>query len=231
VCGVAPHVWRKRIISIRGTGRGMTDHTGTDERGSTVDVARPGPNAVPRNVDRLRQLAERETDVTVGDLIGAFGASGHAPLLMIVSGLMIVPVGMIPGVGGALGLLAAAIGAQMIAGRDGVWVPRFVRRRSVSGARVTALADKVYPVSVFLARRLDARWEWLAAGRVSVVAIGVMVIVAGVSLLVVGAIPVLVPLLGLPIAVFAIGLMAQDGAVVAGGYLLLGATFVGIALL
>lgn len=190
-----------------------------------------GPQAVPRAVDRLHALAARKTDITVGDLIDAFGAQGHAPLLMIVSVLMIVPVGMIPGVGGALGLLSAAIGTQMIAGRDGVWMPGRVRRRSVSASRVQAIAARVYPVSLFLARRLDARLVWLAAGRASVVAIGVMVMVAGIALLVLGAIPVLVPVMGLPIAVFGLGLMAQDGAVVAGGYVIVIAMSVGVAVL
>ncbi|MGS4948214.1 exopolysaccharide biosynthesis protein [Meridianimarinicoccus sp. RP-17] len=187
-----------------------------------ADGPRPrGPQALPGAVDRLRALGARERDINLGDLVDAFGAQGHAPLLMIVSILMIVPVGMIPGVGGALGLLAAAIGVQMIAGRDGIWMPRSARQRSVSAARVTAIADKVYPFSVFLARFLEARWQWLAAGRVSVVAIGFLVTLAGLSLLVIGVIPVLVPLMGLPVAVFAMGLMAEDGAVVAGGYGLL----------
>jgi hypothetical protein len=209
----------------------MTQSQHRDMRAGTAAATPPGPDAVPRTVDRLRRLAARETNITMGDLIDAFGASGHAPLLMIVSGLMIVPVGMIPGVGGALGLLAAAIGLQMIVGRDGVWAPRSVRARAVSAARVTAIADRAYPVSVFLARRLDARWEWLAAGRASVAAIGAMVMLAGLSLLVIGAIPVLVPLMGLPIAVFATGLMAEDGAVVAGGYALLGAISLGLVAL
>lgn len=194
----------------------------------TTMAAVSGPQAVPRAVVRLRRLAERETTITPGDLIDAFGASGHTLLRMIVSVLMIVPIGVIPGVGGALGLLAAAIGLQMVAGRSGVWMPKTVRARSVSAARVTTIADRVYPVSVFSAQHLDARWGWLAAGPPSVVAIGVTVLLVGLSLLLVGAISIFVPLMGLPIAVFAIGLMAEDGAVVAVGYALPGAISVGI---
>lgn len=206
----------------------MTKAQDRDLPQGPTKAAVSGPQAVPRAVVRLRRLAEPETTITIGDLIDAFGASGHAPLLMIVSVLIIVPIGMIPGVGGALGLLAAAIGLQMVAGRAGVWMPKSVRARSVSGARVTAIADRVYPVSVFLARHLNVRWVWLAAGRPSVVAIGMTVILAGLSLLLVGAIPILVPVMGIPIAVFAIGLMAEDGAVLAVGYALLTAISFGI---
>lgn len=127
---------------------------------------------------------------------------------------MILPIRIIPGVGGALGLLAAAVGVQMIVGRDGVWLPGFMRSRGISADRIGAIADRVRPVSVFLARHLDEHTEWLAAGRG--------------SLLILGAIPVAVPLIGLPIAVFAVGIMARDGAVVAAGYLVLTATGAGV---
>lgn len=214
---------RKRVV--------MTNRQEHERRHAADGLPEEGPHAVPGAVDRLRKLGARDGDVTLGDLIDAFGAQGHAPLLLIVSVLMVVPVGMIPGIGGALGLLAAAIGVQMIAGRAGVWMPRPLRQRSVSAARVRSIADRLYPISIFLARCLAARWQWLAAGRLSVVAIGVMVMLAGLSLVVIGAIPVLVPLMGLPIAVFAVGLMAQDGAVVAGGYGLLVAIAASVALL
>lgn len=201
----------------------MPSSDSKDDTGAEI-ASGPGPEAVPHLIDRLRKLGRAEEEVTVGDLVRAFGAQGHAPLLVIVALLMILPVGMIPGVGGALGLLSAAIGAQMLAGREGVWLPGFMRRRGISAARVTRLAERVRPVSAFLARHLDARMEWLAAGRASLSVIAVLLIVTGGSLVIVGAIPVAVPLLGLPIAIFAIGIMARDGAVVAAGYVLLAAT-------
>jgi hypothetical protein len=193
------------------------------------DAAASGPEVMPHLVDRLRQLALDRREVTVGDIVDAFGAQGHAPLLMIVAILMILPVGMIPGVGGALGLLTAAIGVQMIAGRKGVWLPGVMRRRGVSADRIESIARTVHPVTTRLSRRLDERMEWLASGRGSLTVIATILIVAGASLLVVGTIPVAVPLVGLPIAVFAIGILARDGAVVAAGYVLIAGTAVAVA--
>lgn len=189
--------------------------------GSRQRSTSSGPEEVPRLVSRLRQLAGDQREVTVGDIVDAFGPQGHAPLLMIVAVLMILPVGMIPGVGGALGLLTAAIGVQMIAGRKGVWLPGFMRRRGVSADRIDGIARAVHPTSRFLSRHLDERMEWLASGRSSLTIIAGVLIVAGASLVIVGTIPVAVPLVGLPIAIFAIGILARDGAVVAAGYVLI----------
>ncbi|MFW5642337.1 MAG: exopolysaccharide biosynthesis protein, partial [Roseicyclus sp.] len=125
------------------------------------------------------------------------------------------------GVGGALGLLTAAIGVQMIAGREGVWLPAFMRRRGVSADRIDAIARAVHPASRVLSRYLEERMPWLASGRGSLTVIASVLIVTGASLVVVGAIPVAVPLIGLPIAIFAVGLLARDGAVVAAGYVLI----------
>jgi len=205
----------------------MTVSEAENEEGAAI-ASGSGPQALPGLIDRLRKLARTEGEVTVGDLVDAFEAQGHAPLLMIVALLMILPIGMIPGVGGALGLLAAAVGVQMIVGREGVWLPGFMRSRAVSADRIGAITDRVRPVSVFLARHLDVRMEWLAAGRASLTIIAGLLIVAGGSLVFLGAIPVLVPLIGLPIAIFAIGIMARDGAVVAAGYLLLTAIGAGV---
>jgi hypothetical protein len=191
--------------------------------------AASGPEVMPRLVDRLSQLAGDRREVTVGDIVDAFGAQGHAPLLMIVAILMILPVGMIPGVGGALGLLTAAIGVQMIAGRKGVWLPGFMRRRGVSADRIEAIARTAHPVMDRLSRRLDERMEWLASGRASLTLIATILVAAGASLVVLGTIPVAVPLFGLPIAVFAIGILARDGVVVAAGYVLIAGAAIGVA--
>jgi hypothetical protein len=180
-----------------------------------------GPEKLPRLVDQLRHLAATEGEITVGDLVDSFGAQGHAPLLMIVAVLMILPVGMIPGIGGALGLAVAAIGAQMILGRTGVWLPGFMRRRSISAEHVGAIADAIRPVSLWLSRHLYERLEWLAVGRWSLTVVALLMIVAGGSLVILGALPIAVPLIGLPIAIFAIGIMAADGIVMVTGYILL----------
>jgi hypothetical protein len=103
-----------------------------------------------------------------------------------------------------------------------------MRRRGVSAERVSGIAARVRPVSVALARRLDRRMEWLAASRASLSVIAILLILTGGSLVILGAIPVAVPLMGLPIAVFAVGLMARDGAVVAAGYALLAGAVVAV---
>jgi hypothetical protein len=190
-----------------------------------------GPQAVPHLLHRLTEMARGEETITIKRLTKEIGAQGHAPLLMIVAVLMILPTGMIPGIGGALGTLAAIIGLQMLLGRRGIWLPAFLGRREISASRIRSVSKSIRPAAEWIRRHLHPRWETLASGDISLSIIAVVLILLGGSLLVLGAIPVAAPLLGVPIAFFALGILVRDGLVVAAGYVLIFLSLAGMWLL
>lgn len=176
---------------------------------------------MPQLLDRLDRLTWHREQVRFDEIVTTIGAQGHAPLLLVAAVLMILPIGMVPGIGGALGLLVAVIGAQMLRGHRGIWLPGFIRRRSVPAERLNTGLTWLRPKMVWLCRHLRIRLEFLSGSRASLNIIALVLILAGLSLIVLGAVPVTVPLTGLPVAVFAFGILARDGAVVAVGYVML----------
>ncbi|OWY13411.1 exopolysaccharide synthesis protein [Thioclava sp. JM3] len=192
-----------------------------DGSAATSNDAQAGPEAVPTMIERLQRLTEGQETITLGELTREIGSQGHAPLLMIAAIFMILPVGMIPGIGGALGTLVALIGFYTLLGRNGIWLPGFLAKREIPADRVRKAAERLRPAADWLRRHMHRRWEPLARGNVSISAIAVILIVTGGSLLILGAIPVTVPLVGLPIAAFSLGILARDGVIVAVGYALL----------
>ena len=203
----------------------MTTRQDTSAPGAAAP--RSGPEAVPALVDRLKALADGSETVSFAELNRTIGAQGHAPLLMVVSIFMILPIGMIPGIGGALGAIVALIGVQMLRGSKGIGLPDLFGRRTLSADRLRRVAIRIRPIADWLRKRLRPRWSALAEGRVSLCIMAILLIVAGGSLLVLGAIPVTTPLLGLPVAVFALGVLGRDGMVVAAGYVLLALVILG----
>ncbi|WP_245964232.1 exopolysaccharide biosynthesis protein [Roseovarius spongiae] len=183
---------------------------------------------MPRLLKRLETMARGEESVALERLTREIGAQGHAPLLMVVAALMILPIGMIPGIGGALGAVVALIGLQMLLGRTGVWMPAFLGRRRIPAARVRSLCERMRPAAEWLRRHLHPRWESLSGGALSLSVIAAILIVLGGSLLVLGVIPVATPLVGVPVAFFAFGLLGRDGVVVAAGYVLIVVVLVGL---
>ena len=172
-------------------------------------------------MDRLDGLTRDCERVRFGDIVSTIGAQGHAPLLLVAAVLMILPIGMVPGVGGALGLLVAVIGAQMLRGHRGIWLPEFIARRSLPADRLSSGIGWICPAMAWLRRHLHIRMEYISSSRASLSIIALVLIAAGISLIVLGAVPLAVPLTGLPIAVFAFGIPARDGAVVMAGYVML----------
>jgi|SRR6056297_3152164 len=181
-----------------------------------------GPNAMPELVDRLHALVRDKDRVTIHAIAATIGAQGHAPLLMVAALLMILPVGMVPGVGGALGALVALIGVHMLIGRRSIWIPAILGRREIEADKVRRTAGRIRPAMVWLRRHLHIRMEHLARGHVSLRLVALFLIVSGGSLPILGAVPVATPFLGLPVAFFALGILSRDGAVVAVGYGLVG---------
>ena len=171
-------------------------------------------------VGLLDRLAQGRQEVTVGEVADTVGAHGHGPLLLMMSGLLLLPLGMIPGVGGALGLLMAMVGVQMLRGGTGVWLPGPVRRRGLPAGRLRGACDRLRPAMRRVGRLLRPRLHVLAAHPVSLSVIAAILILGGLGLAVAGAIPILAPLVGLPLLFFALGLTAGDGRFVAGGYLM-----------
>ncbi|MEC7764045.1 MAG: exopolysaccharide biosynthesis protein [Pseudomonadota bacterium] len=211
-----------RIIPVSGTRTQPHLDSGRPQRPSRIRRRKrrrlEGPEAMPVLVDRLISLTEGRECISMDLLARTIGAQGHAPLLLVAAIFMVLPTGLIPGIGGALGLLVAIIGLQMITKREGVFLPKFIGKRELPADKVRALVERVRPGAEWMRHRLRIRWELLSRGRISIIAISIIMMVSGASLLVIGAVPIATPLMGIPIALFAFGLLARDGVMVLFGY-------------
>ncbi|MEO0914674.1 MAG: exopolysaccharide biosynthesis protein, partial [Pseudomonadota bacterium] len=86
-------------------------------------------------MDRLIEIAAGQR-LSVRDLIQAFGDRSLGALLVLPCLLVILPIGMIPGVPDVAALLMILIGAQMIAGMERLWLPSRLERVSFEGSRL-----------------------------------------------------------------------------------------------
>jgi len=108
-------------------------------------------------VDQLAGMGQERERVTIGAVQDAMGARGFGPFLLVPALLEISPIGGIPGLPTALAAIIILMAAQMALGRDGIWLPGFIRHRGVSGGRLRKAMDYVRPL---------ARWtDWLVRPR------------------------------------------------------------------
>jgi hypothetical protein len=172
------------------------------------------PHSVGDVLDRLRELGEQagEGKAKLGDAVEAMGHRAYGPFFIVLPMIEISPAGGIPGLPTVLAAIIALLAAQLLFGRKHLWLPGFLAKRGVEGAKLVKVADRMRP----LGERLD-RWFH---GRMPALTKGPMVRVAAVAIILLCAsVP---PLELLPFAstapmaailAFGIALLVRDGLV------------------
>jgi hypothetical protein len=162
----------------------------------------------------LRHLADTARErVSVGRLVAGLGRRAFGLALLIFALFCCIPTP--PGGATFAGIAILFITLQLMFGRERLWLPRFVRQKTVSRDLLTRMVDRTLP--------WVARFEKLCRPRLALVSGGVGRIFIGLVLIVLAIVIILpIPVLGnLPpgvaVAAIAIGLSEQDGVVLLGG--------------
>ena len=110
--------------------------------------------------DNLNELASEQDSVSVGGVIEKLGNRGYAPFLIVPAAIEISPIGGLPGVPTILAAIILVVASQMALGRKHLWLPEFVRQRSIASKRVSKALDKLDPTI----QKLDS---WFSNERLS----------------------------------------------------------------
>ncbi len=189
------------------------------------------PHSIGDILDQLEGLADKGDRVSLGDAVEAFGNRSYGPFLLVPALIEVSPIGGIPGLPTVLAAVIILFAAQMVWGREHLWLPGILRRRSARSETVRKATAKLRGV----ARRAD-RWFH---GRLPALTGGVFVrIAAAASIVLALTVP---PLELLPfastapmaaIAAFGLALLVRDGLLMLVAIALAGvAVAVGIGLL
>jgi hypothetical protein len=107
----------------------------------------------------LSDLASRPVPaIGIGDVLNAFGDRAFGALMLLFAAPNVLP--LPPGTSAVLGAPLLFITAQLMLGRSTLWMPRFIRERSISREFFTLLTAKLGPIlhraERFLRPRLGA---------------------------------------------------------------------------
>ncbi len=115
-------------------------------------------------LDRLRDVANDEEQVPIGDVVQAMGARSFGPFIMLPALIEISPLGAVPGIPTFLALVIAITAAQLLFGRDHLWLPGFVRNRSAKSEKVLKAVDRLRPIAEWMDRWFHGRMKRFASG-------------------------------------------------------------------
>jgi hypothetical protein len=145
--------------------------------------------------------------ISLGELLDALSDHGFGLLILVLALINAIPGPHIPGFSLPFAIGLAVVGAQLALGRPSPWIPRRVRRWSVTSSGYSRFLDRVLPIIRRVEAWLGPRPSWLTeptGGRV----VGITVVLLSIVL----ALPI--PFGNAPIAyalvVLALGLMEED---------------------
>ncbi|MEW9856001.1 exopolysaccharide biosynthesis protein [Novosphingobium sp. M1R2S20] len=136
------------------------------------------PKSVSDILDKVEGLAKEKSHVRLGNVIDALGHRSFAPFLLIPALIDISPVGGIPGLPTMLGLIIVIVAAQVLLGREDLWLPSFLERRSISSKKACKATKKLRGVAAFLDRWFHGRLPKLAQGPFVRIAAGLCILLA-----------------------------------------------------
>ena len=168
--------------------------------------------------ERLEQVLEtavREADggkVSVGDLMAHYGTRSFGPIFLLLGLLSVLaPLGGIPGLPAAVGVVILLFSLQMVLGRKQIWLPGFVRDLSIEGRKIEKAEDKAGDQLKFIDRMITSRLRWATSGAAQYIA-AALVSVMALIMIPLELVPFAVAVPGTAISMVGLALLARDGA-------------------
>jgi hypothetical protein len=171
---------------------------------------------VLRTSDAFRALRTIGTGdrISLGELTAALGDRGFGLLVLIFALPNIIP--MIPGVSTVSGVVIALVGLQMMVGRHAPWLPGFVADKSMPREQLAAMVDRTISWVERLERIAQPRWTGMTRGLMHFILGAMFVLLGGILALPLSWVGNFPP--GVALVVLSIGMLEEDGLLVAVGH-------------
>jgi hypothetical protein len=174
-------------------------------------TALPAPALGPiRSI--LRRLGDMSTadQVSVRDILEEFGQASFATALIVPALIVVSPLSGIFFLPTVMGLTMVLIAVQMLVGRRSLWLPGFLLRRSIAGARLARAALRLERPAAWFDRQTRERLTIFITWPVSIVP-QVGCVVAGLMMPFLELVPLSSSILGGAITLFAVSFLSRDG--------------------
>lgn len=177
------------------------------------------PRSLQGILDHFVETTEGQDQVSIGELLDSLSSRSHGPMLLIPAIIAISPLGMIPGMSFVTGSLIIVIAAQMIFFASRPWIPKRLAEFEFARDKLKDAVEKIRPWVCRIEKAIHHRLVFLAGG-VMVYPIAFVSIVLAATFFPLAVVPLGVLVPGGAIALFGLGLTAEDGLLVMVGFLL-----------
>jgi hypothetical protein len=162
-------------------------------------------------IKALRSIESARGPVSVDDIFEVVGTRSFGPVLLVAGLVTLAPlIGDIPGVPTLMSSLVILVALQLIVGRQHIWLPKFLRERSIERAKLHKAIGHLERPAAFLDRLFKPRLQVLATPPGSHVVGATALLVAAVMPLL-EFIPFSATVAGAALTTFGLSLITRDG--------------------
>ena len=169
-----------------------------------------GPETVEEVIGELDELAATSNEVCLADVLDDFGKQSFGPVILILALLMLTPLGAVPGMPTTCALLIALVALQLLLGREHIWMPDFIQRRTVGAKKLHRAVQKLRGIARWLDDHSQKRLDFLTQGIwLRLAAVGIIVLCLAIPPLEIVPFAAVIPIVA--ISAIALGLIVRDG--------------------
>lgn len=180
-----------------------------------------------RNLDSMEAVVDvmatagASDRVCVGDIVDEIDGNAFAPLMLAPALLAVTPASGIPGMTATCGLIIALIAAQIVLRRKMLWLPGFLRRRSVSRTRLKTARDWLTKPARLIDKVTGKRLAFLVRPPFDIGA-ALICMCIGLTMPFMEFVPFSGTMAGLAVSLIALALVTEDGVLAVLGTAFLG---------
>ncbi len=181
-------------------------------------------------LDQVETVLDGSESVDLKTVVESFGNRSFGPIMVLCGLCMMTPLGAIPGIPPAFGVIVIVFAMQLLFRRKTPWMPEVLRRVSIPSDKLSKVQAKVRPFLAKIDGIIRPRLQWAATGPMQVV-ISLVAIILSLSFFILGMVPFGVVAPAAIILLLGLGITARDGVLTLLGLSLSLGVFVGVGYL
>lgn len=181
-------------------------------------------------MDQIAITLEGSASVDLKTVVEAFGNRAFGPIMVLCGLCMLTPLGGLPGLPPAFGVIVIVFALQLLFKRQSPWMPEVLRKVKIPAEKFLKVQAKVRPILAKIDHIINERFQWAVTGSMQVV-VSVIAIILSLTFFPLGMIPFGVVAPAAIILILGLGITARDGILILIGLTLSLGVFAGVAAL
>jgi hypothetical protein len=181
-------------------------------------------------LDQIETAMDGSNSVDLKTVVEAFGNRSFGPIMVLCGLCMMTPLGAIPGIPPAFGVIVIVFALQLLFRRKTPWMPEVLRRVKIPSDKLSKVQAKLRPILAKIDGIIRQRLQWAATGPMQVL-ISIVAIILSLSFFPLGMVPFGVVAPAAIVLLLGLGITARDGVLILLGLSLSLGVFLGVGTL